>query len=67
MAGVNLVLLIRMVALFVLVPTLTIGAVMLWDPGTRSEHWLHGGAFAVLAVLAVIVMAKAERIAKRYD
>jgi Leu/Phe-tRNA-protein transferase len=58
--------LIRMVALFVLVPTLSIGGIMLWDPQTRSEHYLHAGAFSILAVASLVVMARAPKIAKRF-
>jgi len=58
--------LIRYLAVFVLIPTFTIGVAMLWDPKTRSEHWLHASAFAVLAVAAILAIAQAPRLAARF-
>ncbi|MFO1533109.1 MAG: hypothetical protein ABR562_05345 [Thermoplasmatota archaeon] len=62
----NVARLIRVLAVFVLVPTVTIGGVMLWDPATRSDHWLHASGFAVLAIVAVGALAQAPRIAARF-
>ncbi len=62
----NVTRLIRVLAVFVLVPTLSIGGVMLWDPGTRSEHILHASGFAILAVLSVIAIVQAPRMAARF-
>jgi hypothetical protein len=62
----NVARLIRAVAGFVLVPTVTIGAVMLWDPQSRSDHWLHAGGFAVLALAALAALLQAPRLAERF-
>lgn len=62
----NVARLIRTVAAFVLVPTVTIGTVLEWDPQTRGEHWLHAGAFMLLAVAALVAMVQAPRLAARF-
>lgn len=62
----NVARLIRAVAVFILVPAVTIGAVLLWDPKTRSDHWLHAGGFAVLAIAAFVALAQAPRLAERF-
>lgn len=62
----NVTRLIRVLAVFVLVPTVSIGAVMLWDPQTRSEHVLHAGGFAILAAVAFVALLRAPWLAARF-
>lgn len=62
----NVTRLIRAMAVFVLIPTFTIGGVMLWDPETRSDHWLHAGGFAILAVASIIALLQAPRLAAHF-
>lgn len=62
----NVARLIRVVAACVLVPTVTIGAALLWDPKTRSDHWFHAGGFAVLAIAAFAALAQAPRLSERF-
>jgi uncharacterized membrane protein len=58
--------LLRAVAVFVLIPTFTIGLAMLWDEPSRREHWLHASMFALLAVAAIVVLVQAPRLAARW-
>jgi hypothetical protein len=60
----NVTRLIRVLAIFVLVPTLTIGGSLILY--SWQEHWLHASGFAVLAVAAVVAFAQAPRIAARF-
>ncbi|MEA3191128.1 MAG: hypothetical protein QOD77_1710 [Thermoplasmata archaeon] len=56
--------LVRFVALFVAVPTLTIGATMaVWDPVSHSWHMV---LFLILGAAALGVMALAPRLAARW-
>jgi uncharacterized membrane protein YfcA len=60
----NVTRLIRFVALFVFVPTVTIGAaLMLYAPG---DHAFHMVAFLLLAVAAVLVWMTAPRLAEKW-
>ena len=61
---VHLTRLVRALALFVFVPTATIGPVLLaygWD-----AHWMHASAFVILALASVVVAWKAPAIAARF-
>ena len=62
----NVTRLVRVAAVFFLIPTVTIGGVMLLDPATRSDHWLHASGFALIAVLALLAFAIAPRIAAHF-
>jgi len=62
----NVTRLIRAMAVFMLIPTFTIGGVMLWDPETRSDHWLHAGGFAILAIASLVAIVQAPRLAARF-
>jgi uncharacterized membrane protein len=60
----NVTRLIRFLAFFVAVPTVTIGlALLLYAPG---EHALHMGAFLLLGAAAVLVYLAAPRLAERF-
>ncbi|HEX2066150.1 MAG TPA: hypothetical protein VHI93_04990 [Candidatus Thermoplasmatota archaeon] len=60
----NVTRLIRFLAFFVAVPTVTIGlALLLYAPG---EHALHMGGFLLLGAAAVVAYVAAPRLAKRF-
>jgi len=56
--------LIRAVCAFVLVPTVSIGAVLALY--SWSDHWLHATGFGALSVAAVVAFARAPRLAARW-
>ncbi|HUR62037.1 MAG TPA: hypothetical protein VM286_06705 [Candidatus Thermoplasmatota archaeon] len=61
----NVTRLIRVLALFVAFPTVTIGlALMLFDPG--GDHLLHMGGFLVLGAVAIVAFAAAPRLAQKF-
>ncbi len=60
----NVTRLIRFLAFFVAVPTVTIGmALMLYAPG---EHALHMASFLLLGAAAVVVYLGAPKLAEKF-
>ncbi|MES2155345.1 MAG: hypothetical protein V4510_09445 [bacterium] len=56
--------LIRCIAVFVSIPTITIGLVLyLYDP---AAHAYHMAAFLVLGAVSLVVVAVAPRLAARW-
>ena len=62
----NVARLIRVLCVFVVIPTLTIGGALLADPQSRNDHLLHAPGFAILAVVAAIAFLQAPRLAARF-
>lgn len=59
----NLRRLVRALALFIFVPTLSIGAALAaWD---FDAHWMHAGSFLLLSIASVFAWWKAEALARR--
>ncbi len=56
--------LIRWIAIFVSIPTITIGLVLyIYDP---AAHALHMGGFLILGAVSIVVVAIAPRLAARW-
>lgn len=60
----NIAPMIRVLSVFLLVPSLTIGSVILLF--AREGHELHGYSMTILSIVGVLALVLAPRIAARF-